>query len=81
MPLMFIARGVMPTVAVQEGSRFRKDHQVKLIDRLKATEMLLDRGFGRPPQQLGIAHSVSNRPLEHLSDEDAKVAGRERQAA
>ena len=32
--------------------------------------MLLDRGFGRrSPQQLDIAHSVSDRPLEHLSDE------------
>ena len=30
--------------------------------------MLLDRGFGRSPQQLDIAHSVTNRPLEHLSD-------------
>ena len=28
--------------------------------------MLLDRGF---PQQLGKAHSVSDRPLEHPSDE------------
>ena len=30
--------------------------------------MLLDRGFGRSPQQLDIAHSFSNRPLESLSD-------------
>ena len=27
------------------------------------------RGFGRSPQQLDVAHSVSDRPLEHLSDE------------
>ena len=73
MPLLFIARGVMPTVVVQEGSRFKKDHQVRLIDRLKAIEMLLDRGFGRPPQQLGIAHSVSNRPLERLPDETPRL--------
>ena len=32
-------------------------------------EILLDRGFGRSPQQLDIAHSVTDRPLEHLSDE------------
>ena len=38
-------------------------------DQLKAIEMLLDRGFGRSPQQLDVAHSVSGRPLEHLSDE------------
>ena len=38
-------------------------------DQLKAIEMLLDRGFGRSPQQLDIAHSVSDRPLEHLSDD------------
>ena len=31
--------------------------------------MLLDRGFGRSPQQLDIAHSVTNRTLENLSDE------------
>ena len=31
--------------------------------------MLLDRGFGRSPQQVDIAHSVTDRPLEHLSDE------------
>ena len=31
--------------------------------------MLLDRGFGRSPQQLDIAHSVSDRPFANLSDE------------
>jgi hypothetical protein len=40
---------------------------------LKAIEMLLDRGFGRSPQQLDIAHNVSNRPLEHLSDETLRL--------
>ena len=44
-------------------------------DQLKAIEMLLDRGFGRSPQQLDIAHSVSNRPLEHLSDETLRLLG------
>ena len=66
--LLAIARGVMPNVAVQEGSRPRKDQQVRPADQLKAIEMLLDRGFGRSRQQLDIAHSVSDRPLEHLSD-------------
>ena len=42
-------------------------------DQLKAIEMLLDRGFGRSPQQLDIAHSVSNRPLAHLSDETLQL--------
>jgi hypothetical protein len=42
---------------------------VRPTDQLKAKEILLDRGFGRSPQQLDIAHSVSDRPLEHLSDE------------
>ena len=32
-------------------------------------EILLDRGFGRSPQQLDIAHNVTNRPLEHLYGE------------
>ena len=67
--LVSITRGVMPNVAVQEGSRPRKDQQVRPADQLKTIEMLLDRGFGRSPQQLDIAHSVSDRPLEHLSDE------------
>jgi hypothetical protein len=67
--LVSIARGVMPNVAAQEGSRPRKDQQVRPADQLKAIEMLLDRGFGRSPQQLDVAHSVSSRPLEHLSDE------------
>ena len=59
---MSIDRGVMPNVAVQEGFRPRKDQ-------LKAIEMLLGRGLViRSPQQLDIAPSVSDRPLEHLSD-------------
>ena len=67
--LVSIARGVMPNVATQEGSRPRKDQQVRPADQLKAIEMLLERGFGRSPQQLDIAHSVTDRPLAHLSDE------------
>ena len=61
--LVCIARVVMPIVAVQENSRPRKDQQVRPADQLKAIEMLLDRGFGRSPQQLDIAHSVTDRPL------------------
>ena len=30
-------------------------------------------GFGRSPQQLDIAHSVFDRPLEHLSDETMRL--------
>ena len=71
--LICIARGVMPNVAVQEGSRPRKDQQVRPADQLKAIEMLLDRGFGRSPQQLDVAHSVSDRPLAHLSDETLRL--------
>ena len=71
--LLSIARGVMPNVTVREGSRPRKDQQVRPADQLKAIEMLLDRGFGRSPQQLDIAHSVSDRPLEHLSDETLRL--------
>ena len=57
------------------GSRPRKDQQVRPAGQLKAIEMLLDRGFGRSLQQLDIAHSVSNRPLEHLSDETLRLLG------
>ena len=71
--LVSIARGTMPNVAVQEDSRPRKDQQVRPADQLKAIEMLLDRGFGRSPQQLDIAHSVTNRPLAHLSDETLRL--------
>ena len=71
--LVSIARGVMPNVPVQEGSRPRKDQQVRPADQLKAIEMLLDRGFGRSPQQLDVAHNVSSRPLEHLSDETLRL--------
>jgi len=71
--LLSIARGVMPNAVAQEGSRPRKDQQVRPADQLKAIEMLLDRGFGRSPQQLDIAHSVSDRPLEHLSDETLRL--------
>ena len=31
--------------------------------------MLTDTGSGAPLQQLDVAHSVSDRPLKHLSDE------------
>ena len=71
--LVSIARGVMPNVPAQEGSRPRKDQQVRPADQLKAIEILLDRGFGRSPQQLDIAHSVSDKPLEHLSDETLRL--------
>jgi hypothetical protein len=59
----------MPNVAMQEGSRPRKDQQVRPADQLKAIEMLLDRGFGRSPQHLDIAHSVTDRPFANLFDE------------
>jgi hypothetical protein len=62
--LVCLARGVLPNVAMQEGSRPRKDQQVRPADQLKAIEMLLDRGFGRSPQQLDIAHNVSSGPRE-----------------
>ena len=73
MPWLSLARGIVPNLAVQKGSRPRKDQQVRPADQLKAIEMLLDRGFGRSPQQLDIAHSVTDRPLEHLSDETLRL--------
>ena len=63
----------MPNLAVQEGFRPRKDQQVRPADQLKAIEMLLGRGFVRSQQQLDIAPSVSDRPLEHLSDEPLRL--------
>ena len=58
-----------PTYRCRKALGHVKDQQVRPADQLKAIEMLLDRGFGRSPQQLDIAYSVSNRPLEHLFDE------------
>jgi len=63
----------VPNLAVQKGSRPRKDQQVRPADQLKAIEMLLDRGFGRSPQQLDVAHSVFDRPVKHLSDETLRL--------
>ena len=71
--LLCLARGTMPNIPAQKGSRPRKDQQVRPADQLKAIEMLLDRGFGRSPQQLDIAHSVTDRPLAHLSDETLRL--------
>ena len=66
---MSMARGIMPNIAVQESSRPRKYQQARPADPFKAIEMLLNRGFGWSPRDLDIAHSVSDRPLEHMSDE------------
>ena len=71
--LVSLARGIMPNVPMQKGSRPRKDQQVRPADQLKAIEMLLDRGFGAPLQQLDVAHSVSDGPLEHLSDKTLRL--------
>jgi hypothetical protein len=71
--LVAIARGVMPNVPVQEGSRSRKDQQVRPADQLKAIEMLPNRGFGRSPRQIDIAHGVSNRPMDHLSHQTLRL--------
>ena len=71
--LVSIAKGVMPNVSMQERSRPRKDQQVRPADQLKAIEMLLDRDFGRSPQHHDIAHGVTDRPLEHLSDETLRL--------
>jgi len=63
----------MSNAPVQEDSRPRKDQQVRHSDHLKVIEPLLDRGFGRSPQQIDIVHSVTDRPLEHLSDETLRL--------
>ena len=34
---------------------------------------MTDSDFGRSQQQLDIAHSVTDRPLEHLSDETLRL--------
>ena len=61
--LVAIARGVMPNVPVQ----------VRPADQLKAIEMLPNRGFGRSPRQIDIAHGVSNRPMDHLSHQTLRL--------
>ena len=52
-----------------QGRASRRGHLTKLW----AIEMLLDRGPGRSPQKIDIPHGVSNRPLEHLSDETLRL--------
>ena len=37
------------------------------------TNILTDSDFGRSPQQVDIAHSVTDRPLEHLSDDTLRL--------
>jgi len=71
--LVSIARGIMPDLPMQKGSRPRKDQQVRPADQLKAIEMLLDRGFGRSPQQLDVVHNVSDRPLEQSVRETLRL--------
>ncbi|MEE3192097.1 MAG: hypothetical protein VX267_01265 [Candidatus Thermoplasmatota archaeon] len=39
--LLSIARGIMPDLPVQNGSRPRKDQHVRPADQLKAIEMLM----------------------------------------
>ena len=58
---------------LDRGRTSRCGQQVRPADQLKAIEILLDRGFGRSPQQLDVAHNVSSRPLEHLSDETLRL--------
>ena len=48
--------------APSQGGTRRRGHLTKL----RAIEMLLDRGSARSPQQLDIPHGVSNRPSEHI---------------
>jgi hypothetical protein len=62
-----------PTYRCRKAPGQGKDQQVRPADQMKTIEMLLDRGFGRSPQQLDIAYSVSDRPLEHLSDETLRL--------
>ncbi len=48
--------------APSQGGTRRRGHLTKL----RAIEMLLDRGSARSPQQLDIPHGVSNRSLEQI---------------
>ena len=71
--LICIARGVMPNVPVQglqakEGPASAASRPVE-GHRDAARPWLRHRS----PQQPDIAHSVSNRPLEHLFDETLRL--------
>ena len=44
-----------------------------VLESTRGGKELVDRGFGRSPQQLDIAHSITDRPLEHLSDETLRL--------
>jgi len=79
--LVCLARGIMPNVPVQEGSRPRKDQQVRPADQLKAIEMLLDRGFGRFATAAGCSSQCLWQATGAPFWWDVTAAGGERQAA
>ena len=79
--LVSIAKGAVPNLAVQKGSRPRKDQQVRPADQLKAIEMLLDRGFGRSPpvaqwleQADGVEKTMALEALQVSVEATAKAA-------
>ena len=61
----------MPNVAVQEGFRPRKDQQVRPAEGYR--DAARPRLRFRSQQKLDIAPSISDRPLEHLSDEPLRL--------
>lgn len=70
--LLAIVRGELPDIP-----GVKKDSVLKISDRLRALEMLLDRGFGRAPQHVELSGHVGgsalDRMLEGWTDEDLKA--------
>lgn len=70
--LLAVVRGEMPDVP-----GIKKDRVIRISDQLRALEMLLDRGFGKAPQQVELSGHVGgsamDRILEGWTDEDLKA--------
>ena len=72
--LICIARGELPGVKPANGVRPRKSQVVRPSDRLKAIEMLLERGFGKAPQELQSGpDGAMSEQLAALSEEQLRA--------
>ena len=67
--LVSIARGAMPNVAVQKGSRPRKDQQVRPADQLKVVQELLGHS-GIAVTMDVYSHVLPTMQQEAMSDMD-----------
>jgi len=63
--LVAIARGTLPEILSGKATK-----EVTVKDRLRAIEMLLDRGYGKPPATLDVSGRIDHGILSELSLEE-----------